>query len=158
MTTRTGHGRPNRFESFTRQLRQSQARLPEGSGEHLLTVAEQIDAIGRGDFEATLRQARPELELEIFAPMEFPFVKRARGIDAVRSAIERNFGTVEEQQPEITNVMGQGDVVVLIGSEQGRIRATGAAYHVQTVHRFTFVGGALAHIQIIAARATDTAD
>lgn len=155
MTTRPGDGRPNRFESFTRQLRRSQTRLPDGQSEHLLTVADQIDAIGRGDFEAALRQARPELELEIFAPVEFPFVRRGRGIDAVRRAIEHNFGAVEDQQPETTNVMGQGDIVVLIGNERGRICATGAAYHVQTVHRFTFVDGALAHIQVIAARAAD---
>jgi hypothetical protein len=44
---------------------------------------------------------------------------------------------------------------VLIGSERGTIRKTGAAYHVQSVHRFTFVENALAHIRIIVAEAEE---
>jgi ketosteroid isomerase-like protein len=154
--TRPG-GHPNRFASFTQDLRRSQERLGDTPGDHLLTIAEQIDAIGRGDFEAALHQANPDLELEIFAPMEFPFIRRARGLEDVRRAIEHNFAALEGQQPVIGNVMGQGDVVVLIGSERGRIRSTGASYHVQSVHRFTFVDGALAHIQIIAARVVEEA-
>jgi hypothetical protein len=42
----------------------------------------------------------------------------------------------------------------MFGTERGRIRATGVAYHVEFVHRFTFTCGVLQNIRIIAARTT----
>lgn len=67
--------------------------------------------------------------------------------------MRHNFGTVEDQQPVISNVLTQGSVVVMFGTETGKIRATGAPYRVEFVHRFTFVEGVLHNIRIIAARA-----
>ena len=143
---------PRDFRSISKKLRRARKDLAEDAAEHVLTVQEQIEAIERGDFEAALHQADPALELEIFAPPEFPFTTRARSIGAVRRAIADNFGAIADQQAEIANVLAQGDVVVLIGHERGRIRETGTRYEIQFTHRFTFKNRALTHIQIIAAR------
>ena len=65
-----------------------------------------------------------------------------------------NFASVVDQQPTISNIITSGEVVVMFGTERGRIRSTGEPYHLQFVHRFTFAGSALQNIRIIAARAT----
>jgi len=149
----TSQRRPTQreFGAATRKLGRERDRVPPEQADHLLTIEEQLESIQRGDFEAALRQADPLLELLIYAPPEFPFISRARGVAEVRDAITHNFGTVEDQKPEITNVLAQGDLVVLIGHEHGIIKKTRTRYHVQFTHRFTFVNRALTHIQIIAA-------
>jgi ketosteroid isomerase-like protein len=129
-------------------------KLPATPAAQIATVEEQVAAIMRGDFEAALRQASPDVELEIYAPQEFPFIRRARGIIELRKALQHNFGGVEDQQPMISNVLAQGDVVVMFGTERGRIRTSGMAYHVEFVDRFTFVDNALKNIRVIVARTT----
>ena len=143
-----------KFANVTRDLANARARASEPNASQIATIEEQMAAIGRGDFEAALSRASPDVELEIFAPKEFPFISRARGPEKVREAIEHNFGSVEDQQPVISHVVAQGDVVVIFGSERGRVKSTGLPYHVEFVHRFTFAEGALQNIRIIVARAT----
>jgi ketosteroid isomerase-like protein len=92
---------------------------------HLRAVEKQIAAIARGDLEAALSHAAPNVELEIFAPPEFKWIAHARGVDQLRAALAHNIGSVVDQSPEILNVVAQGDTVVLMGRETGRIRATG---------------------------------
>ena len=98
-----------------------------------------------------LESASDDVELDIFAPPQFPFVRRARGIEEYRKAVQQNFSSVDEQRPEISSVTADGDDIVVIGREQGRIRSTSAAYDVQFVQRFKFREGKLASLQIIAA-------
>ena len=76
----------------------------------------------------------------------------AVGAEAIRAALAHNFDSLVEQQPEISNVLSQPDLVVLIGHERGLIRATGEPYDVQFVQRYTFRGGKLAAVQVVAAR------
>lgn len=118
-----------------------------------LTIEQQIDAVQRGDWEGVIRQASRDVHFEIFAPQEFAFTRTATGAEAFRNAVRHNLAIVEEQRPSITNVVMQGEVVVLFGTEKGRIRATQATYHVEFVNRFTFDGNALASLRIIVARA-----
>lgn len=123
---------------------------------HLESVQAQIDAIARGDLTAALANAHPNLELEIFAPPEFPWVRKATGLEQIGAAIAHNFEAVDQQSPTIQNVVTQGDTVVLFGHESGIIRATGTVYDVQFVQRFTFVDGRLRSVRIVAARTDPT--
>lgn len=141
------------FAPITDRLADARADLPPAIAAQITTIEEQIAAIGRGDFEAALSHASADVELEIYAPPEFPFIRRARGTADMREAMLHNFGAVEDQQPVVSNVLTQGSVVVMFGTETGRIRTTGASYRVEFVHRFTFVDGALHNVRIIAARA-----
>ena len=146
-------GSPRNFTPVTEQLRNAQAQERGAAAGHLLSVQEQLQAVERGDFDSALGQARDDVELEIFAPTFFPFITRARGRAELRRALEHNFSEVCDQAPEVAHVIAHDDVVVLIGSERGTIRKTGTPYHVQSVHRFTFIDNALAHIRIIVAEA-----
>lgn len=147
------HG-AKKFAGVTSRLANARARASEPAASQIATIEEQIAAIGRGDFDAALSRASLDVELEIFAPKEFPFITRARGPEKLRDAIQHNFGSVEDQQPVISHIVAQGDVVVIFGNERGRVKSTGLPYHVEFVHRFTFVEGALQNIRIIVARAT----
>ena len=146
--------RAHNLDSLVEDLARARDRAQGDASLQLATIQEQIDAISRGDFEATLQNASPDIQLEIYMPPEFPFIARARGISALREAMAHNFAAVVDQQPTISNIITSGDVVVMFGTERGRLRATGAPYHVEFVHRFTFDGCALRNIRIIAARAT----
>lgn len=149
---------PRDFRSVTRRLQQAlgepsvDAPVEDASRKHIRSVHDQIAAISRGDLERMLSEARDDVQLDIFAPPEFPWIRRAQGIAELRRALEQNFGSVEDQQPEIINVVAQDNVVVLIGRERGRIRATGTPYDVEFVERFTFLEGRLQSVRIIAAK------
>jgi ketosteroid isomerase-like protein len=138
------------FEAFRRRLKED-AQRDSPTREHIVSVEQQIADIERGDFDAALSNADPDIELDVFAPPEFKWVAHARGIDAVRRALEVNFTYLQDQTPEILNVVSQEESVVLIGRDRGRIRATGQPYDVEFVDRFTFSGGRLRSIRVIAA-------
>ena len=144
------------FDPALQRLRD--ARAGSLSGEpavppQIRSIEEQLAAIARGDFASAVAQAVDEVSFEILAPPEFPFVRQARGREEFLRAIEANFSALENQQPEIANVVAQGDTVVLIGRERGTIRESGTAYSIEFVHRFTFRDGRLASLRIIAAKA-----
>ena len=138
------------FAALRRRLKEDAQRDTQ-TREHIVSVEQQIADIERGDFDAALSNADPEIELDVFAPPEFKWVSHAQGIEAVRRALEVNFTYLENQTPEIVNVVSQGDSVVLIGRDRGRIRATGKPYDVEFVDRFTFSNGRLRSIRVIAA-------
>ena len=149
------------FGEVTRRLRAAASQIadPLDGARRTANVAAiqtTIEAIGRGDFGAAIAGAHPDLELEIFAPPEFPWIRQARGIEAMLAAIQHNFASVEQQAPTIHNVITQEDTVVLFGHERGVIKATGSAYDVQFVQRFTFADGRLRSVRIVVAR-TDPA-
>lgn len=144
---------PRDFNQATSTLQQAiddpaQAPAPRA---HLLSVQAQLEAIARGEFDEVLQQAQPDVTLDIFAPPEFAWVRHARGVADLRHAVEHNFGTVEDQRPEITNVLTETNVVVLFGRERGRVKSTGVAYDMEFVERFTFREDRLAAVRIIAA-------
>ena len=118
-----------------------------------MTVKAQIEAIARGDIDAVLAQAHPDVQLDIFAPPDFDWVRHAQGTEAVRGAIAQNFSAVEDQRPEIVTVVVHGDTVILMGHEEGRVKRSGQRYAVQFVEKFQFRGNRLAAVTIVAAKA-----
>jgi ketosteroid isomerase-like protein len=119
--------------------------------QNLLAVKAQIEAVARGDIDALLAHAHADVQLDIFAPPGFDWIRHARGRADVRRAIEQNFGSVEDQQPQINTVMVQADTVVLMGREQGRIKGSNIAYSVEFVEKFQFRGTRLAAVTILVA-------
>jgi ketosteroid isomerase-like protein len=118
-------------------------------------VREQFEALGRGDMEGLLQHLHPDVELEIAAPAEFPWRRTARGLDEFRSAVEYNFGVVQDQDPRLVSITAQGDVVVVVGRECGRIRHSGTHYHVYFTYHFTFRDDKVHRILEIAAATPD---
>src|SRR5688500_11217378 len=114
------------FSSVTRRLddviKDAGGRVPgHASRANAESLRTQIAALEKGDYGPLLAAAGEEVTLDIFAPPEYPFVRRARGLDAYRLAVEQNFSSLEEQHPEITSITADVDDLVVIGREQGRI-------------------------------------
>jgi hypothetical protein len=65
------HG-AKKFAETTSRLASARARVSEPNASQIATIEDQIAAIGRGDFEAALSRASPDVELEIFAPRNSP--------------------------------------------------------------------------------------
>jgi ketosteroid isomerase-like protein len=123
----------------------------DAAARHLRAIHEQIDAIGRGDLDGAIANAHENVRLDIYAPPDFPWIRHAVGIDELRHAVDHNFAAMARQRPQITSLTAQGDTVIMIGREHGRVKATDTPYRVQFVHRFSFKEGRLASITIIAA-------
>ena len=117
------------------------------------SIRSQVDAISQGDYDTVLSQAHDDVTLDIFAPPQFSWIRQTRDPVELRRALAHNFGSLDGQIPKVTQIVVEGETVVLFGREQGRIRATGEPYDVEFVDRFTFRDGRLAAIRIIVAQA-----
>ncbi|HEX4609588.1 MAG TPA: nuclear transport factor 2 family protein [Urbifossiella sp.] len=80
-----------------------------------------------------------------------PFAGSWSGKELVLGAIRDNFSLVEDQHPVVESVVAQGDSVVVLFDESGRVRATDRPYRVRCVQVFTFRDGRLARMQQVAA-------
>src|SRR5262249_30903284 len=85
------------------------------------------------DFAAFADSLADDVEMEIHAGPHVAFRGRCRGRAAVAERVRQNFGFIEAQRPEIHGLCAQGDMVVLFGTERGRMRADGAEYHLAFV-------------------------
>src|SRR5689334_22372400 len=132
------------FSGVTNRLGEAVAegdRTDSAAAENLRSIQRLIDAIGRGDLEAAIANAHADVRFEIYGPPAFPWVRQATGIEELRNAIRHNFASLDEQHPGITSLTAQGDTIVLIGRESGRVKATGTPYRMQFVQRFLFRDG-----------------
>ncbi len=102
-----------------------------------------------GDYQAAFRIFDEDVEFEITGPPAVPFRGRWQGRDAVSHAILDNFSIIEKQQPEIQHVVAQGDTVIVIARERGRIKATGSLYDIHWAQLFTYRNGKTVRIREI---------
>lgn len=102
-----------------------------------------LEAIAAGRFDELRGWMAPDVSFELAAAPRFPFVRRSEGVDAVIEAIAHNFSTVAEQMPEPLAVVAQGDTVMVMARETGRLVETGERYALLLAHQFTFREGRL---------------
>ena len=110
-------------------------------------------AILRGDQQAFLDGLAEDVELEILSPPGFPFAGHWTGRPQVAAAVATNFGRIENQRPTLRTVTAQGDTVISVGQERGRVKGAAADYHVHWVQVFTLRDGKVARIREIVAEA-----
>jgi len=131
-----------RFSGVTSRLQaaareSTAADIPAAGAQNLRSIQHLIDAIGRNDLDEAIANAHDDVRFEIYAPLEFQWIRQAIGIKELKAALRHNFGSLAEQHPEITTLTAQGDTVVLIGREHGRVKATGEPYRMQFVSGFS---------------------
>ena len=108
-----------------------------------------FDAVVHGDYErlAELLTADAELSITGFGPIDGNW----RGRDEVVAGARRNFASLASQQPEIEDMIVQGDRIAVLMRENGVLKSNGQAYSVRGVQWFSFEGGKIKRIdQIIA--------
>jgi ketosteroid isomerase-like protein len=74
-----------------------------------------------------------------------------RGREAVLEAMQRNFALVENQQPQVEQMISQDNAVVLLLRERGVLKSDGRRYDVRCVQWFQFAGGKIQSIDEIVA-------
>lgn len=121
---------------------------------HVEAVQRQVTAIGTGDLGACLNECARDVELEIHCPEAFPWIKRARGLEEVRRALEHNFASVENQVPKVLHVVAQGTIIDITLSETGRIKATKTNYDVIGYQQFIFKDGKVVRVREVIANRT----
>ncbi len=106
-------------------------------------------AVIGGNFDALGEAVTDDVELNIFGfgPMHGTW----RGRKDVVEATRRNFGLVSSQQPEVEDMISQGDRIAVLLRETGTLKSNGQAYSLRGVQWFTFAGGKIKKIDEILA-------
>jgi hypothetical protein len=76
----------------------------------------------------------------------------------VVAAARKNYGKLENQQPEIEAMISHGDSIAVLLRESGVLKSTRQAYSIRGVQWFTFVDGKIRKIDQIAASVWKVAD
>lgn len=104
-------------------------------------------ALSRGDFAGAAEALTEDVTFEISGPPSFEFVRRARGRKAALDAMVENFSKVEDQKPEVLSLVAQGNAIVVIARERGRLLATGTEYDLHWTQLFEFRDGLVARFR-----------
>ncbi len=78
-----------------------------------------------GDLDALLAGLAEDVDWQVIGPPSIPFAGTVRGRAAVRELLTKAFATLEEQKPEVLDVVAQGDTVMVLAKEKGRFKPTG---------------------------------
>lgn len=103
-----------------------------------------VQAIAARQFDELRAHLADDVSYEIAVPASLPFVRQASGLDEVMGALAHNFNAVSEQRTEPLSVVSQGDTVMVMARETGRMADTGVAYQALLAQQFTFREGKLA--------------
>lgn len=117
-------------------------RVQESANVELL--GRMIQAVAAGDFHALREHFADEVTYEIAVPAALPFIRHARGAEDVIGAIAFNFGVLKDQRTEPLSLVSQGDTIMMMARETGRMADTGVAYQALLAQQYTFRGGKLA--------------
>ena len=117
-------------------------RMQESANVELLGRMVQVIATRR--FQDLREHLAEDVSYEIAVPASLPFVRHASGVDDVLSAIMYNFSVLSEQRTEPLAVVSQGDTVMMMARESGRMADTGVPYQALLAQQYTFRGGKLA--------------
>jgi uncharacterized protein len=108
-----------------------------------------FEAVVRGDFDAFAASVTDDVQLRIrgFGALDGWW----RGRDDVVAATRKNFGLLDQQQPEIDGMIADGDRIAVLMRETGVFKSSGERYSVRGVQWFTFAGGKIREIDEIVA-------
>jgi ketosteroid isomerase-like protein len=104
---------------------------------NLAVVQKLYEAFGRGDLPTILSHLAEDVTWKYLGPAEIPFGGTRHGRDQVAQFFAAIAGSLEVQDFEVDRFIAQGDMVVALGHERMRVRATGRTYETQWAHVFT---------------------
>lgn len=104
-------------------------------------VRKGYEAFSRGDIDGLLAQLDPNVEWRTPGPADLPMAGQRRGHDAVREFFQTLSGLLDVERFEPKQFIAQGDMVMVIGDDTSRIKATGTSVESRFVHAFTVQNG-----------------
>jgi hypothetical protein len=109
------------------------------------TVKAFFAAIGRGDRKALLALAAEDIEW-IIPGEDWPLAGRRHGHAGLADMLETASRSIETST-EPREFVAQGDRVLVVGSAEGKIKATSKTFEDEWVFAITVKGGRLTHIR-----------
>ena len=103
-------------------------------------IGRMVRLIAEGRFDELREHLAPEVTYEMAAPSSIPWRRSAFGAAEVAATIEENFGAVREQRTQPLSLVSQGDTVMVMARESGRLVDDGQPYEVLLAQQFTFGG------------------
>jgi uncharacterized protein len=111
---------------------------------NLQVIQRLYEAFMRRDVVALLDGMSEDVEWNIAGPAEVPFTGAVRGRGEVARVLQKSFATVQDQQPEVRQVIAKEDIVTVHGHERGIHQPSGKPYETSWVHVFTLRDGKVA--------------
>jgi ketosteroid isomerase-like protein len=118
-----------------------------GEAENVETVQRVFQAFGRGDIPGVLALLAEDVLWFFPGPPAIPFAGERRGHEGATQFFQTLGGAVEFEQFEVRELVAQGDKVVALGFERGRVRATGRTFDNPWALVFTLRGGRVAEFR-----------
>jgi ketosteroid isomerase-like protein len=103
-------------------------------------IGQMVRCIAQGRFDELREQLAPDVTYEMVVPPGIPWRREASGADEVAAIIAENFGAVCEQRTQPLSLVSQGDTVMVMARESGRLVDSGQPYEVMLAQQFTFDG------------------
>jgi uncharacterized protein len=103
-----------------------------------------FEAFGRGDVPALLRMITEDAEWAAPGPETVPYFGERRGPDGALEFFKNLGAEVEFESFEPGELIAEGDKVVALGRERGRVRRTGKAFDNRWALVFTIREGKVA--------------
>jgi ketosteroid isomerase-like protein len=112
--------------------------------QNVQTVKEAYAAFQRGDVAAILALLTDDVTWELPGPAEIPYAGLRRGHDGAGEFFRRLAEADEVQVFEPRRFLADGDLVVVLGRYEARVRATEKSAKTDWVHAFEFRDGKVA--------------
>lgn len=103
-----------------------------------------FESFGRGDIPAVLSLLREDVSWDAPGPSVVPYHGRRRGHEGAKEFFTQLGTTVEFESFEPGAFIAEGDKVVVLGRERGRVRSTGKVFDNDWALVFTLKEGKIA--------------
>ncbi len=100
-------------------------------------VQQAYEAFGRGDIPAVLDLLTDDVEWTLQGPSVIPFAGTFRGREGIEEFYSLVGETLEFEQFEPREFVGQGDMVVVVGYERSVVKQTGRRFEQEWAHVYT---------------------
>ncbi len=110
-------------------------------------VQRTYEAVGRGDIPALLDLLTEDVEWTFQGPSVIPFAGTRRGREEVAEFFSLVGGTLEFEQFEPREFVGQGDTVVVVGYERNLIKPTDRTFEQEWAHVYTLRDGKIVKLR-----------
>src|SRR5919205_4193036 len=107
-------------------------------------VQQGYEAFGRGDIPAVLDLLTEDVEWTMQGPSVIPFAGTFRGREGIAEFFSLLDETLEFEQFEPRQFIGQGDTVVVLGYERDVVKKTGRGFEEDWAHVYTLRDGKIA--------------
>ena len=115
--------------------------------ENIDLVRKGYEAFGRGDVAGLLATLDEQVLWVTSGPADLPTAGRRRGHEGAREFVRTLSTVVDVERFEPKQFVAQGDLVIVLGTDAGRLKSTGKTFDMDFAHAFTIRNGKVAAFQ-----------